>query len=97
MGLSVIILANLFLVSVNSSNTEFVFQSLKRLAKDRVMWFSSLGTVVGLVIILYTPVAGILKLEALSITQFLTAAGIAAAAVFWYEIVKLINRIKVKK
>ncbi len=38
MGLAIIIIANLFLVQVNSSERDFAWQSMKRLIKDRVMW-----------------------------------------------------------
>lgn len=96
MGLSIIILANLFLVQVNSSNFDFVFQSITRLAKDKVMWVIALGTVTGLLTILYTPLSSFLKLAPLSVGQFFLAAGIAAASVLWYEVVKLVNYIRRK-
>ena len=43
MGLSIIMLANLFLVQVNSSNHDFAYRSAQRLIKDRVMWAVNLG------------------------------------------------------
>lgn len=91
MGLSIVMLANLFLVLVNSSNYAFVFQSMHCLAKDKVMWAILIGTIAGLLLILYTPLSGILKLAPLTIGQFLLAIGISAASVLWYEIVKLCN------
>ncbi|MGI5892155.1 MAG: cation-translocating P-type ATPase [Bacillota bacterium] len=94
MGLAVIILANLFLVQVNSSDNDFVVKSAKRLLKDKVMWAVNIGTVVGLGIILYTPLAEFLKLVPLSAGQLLLSVVFAAAAVFWYEIVKLHQRRK---
>ncbi|MEG1894352.1 MAG: cation-translocating P-type ATPase [Clostridia bacterium] len=92
MGLTVLMLGNLFLVQVNSSATECMFRSIKRLARDKVMWFTNLGTLAGLLLILYTPLSGILKLAPLTLGQFLFASGLAALAVMWYEIVKLIKR-----
>ena len=89
MGLAIIILANLFLVQVNSSDSDFVFQSIKYLAKDKVMWTVNFGTIAGILLILYTPLCGILKLAPLTSRQLLTAFGIAAASVLWYEFVKL--------
>lgn len=97
MGLAVIILANLFLVQVNSSDHDCVFTSMKRLAKDAVMWASNLLTLLGLVVILYSPLNGILKLAPLTVGQALTAFALAAAAVLWYEIVKLAKRVKTKQ
>jgi len=97
MGLSVIMLANLFLVQVNSSNTRFAFQSLMLLIRDKVMWAVNIGTIAGLLLMLYTPLHGFLKLSALSFSQFLLAFGIAAASVMWYEMVKLIRRLNRKQ
>lgn len=92
MGLAIIILANLFLVQVISSNYDFAFQSIKKLVKDKIMWIANIGTVAGLMLILYTPLNSFLKLAPLTIGQFFSAMGIAAASVLWYEIVKLIKK-----
>lgn len=97
MGLSIIILSNLFLVQVNSSDSDFAFRSIARLAKDKVMWIVNLAAILGLCLILYTPLAGFLKLAPLSAVQLLLALGIAAAAVLWYELVKLIRWIFKKR
>ena len=92
MGLVIIMLANLFLVQVSSSDSDFAIQSFFRLIRDKVMWVVNIGTVAGLLIILYTPLCEFLKLAPLSVGQFFAAAGIAAVAVLWYEIVKLIKK-----
>lgn len=94
MGLTIIMLSNLFLVQVNSSDHDFAFQSISRLVKDRVMRTVNIGTLLMLAIILYTPLAHILKLAPLTAGQLFGSAGIAAAAVLWYEIVKLFNQIR---
>lgn len=94
MGLAVIFLSNLLLVQVNSSNTDFVFQSIKRLAKDKIMWVTTSGTILGLLLILYTPVSGFLKLAPLNGMQLLIVAGISLAAVLWFELVKLVKYLK---
>jgi Ca2+-transporting ATPase len=96
MGIAVIMLANLLLVQVNSSNRDSIFRSVKRLIKDKVMWIVSLGTIAGLMVILYTPLNGFLKLAPLSPLQLLAVIGIAAASVLWFEIVKLARRINHK-
>lgn len=96
MGLVVIMLSNLFLVQVNSSDHDFVFLSVMRLLKDGVMWAANIGTLLMLTVILYTPLSQVLKLAPLTAGQFFGSAGIAAAAVLWYEIVKLVNRIRAK-
>lgn len=92
MGLAIIMLSNLFLVQVNSSDHDFALQSMIRLAKDKVMWAVNFGTLAMLGIILYSPLNGLLKLAPLSASMFFTAAFIAAVAVFWFEIVKLIKK-----
>jgi Ca2+-transporting ATPase len=94
MGLAIIILANLFLVQVNSSNYDFAIQSIRRLAQDKVMWAVSIGTFAGLLLILYTPVSTFLKLAPLSVGQFILAVGLAAGSVLWYELIKLINAVR---
>jgi Ca2+-transporting ATPase len=96
MGLTIIMLSNLFLVQVNSSDHDFAVQSIKRLAKDKVMWAAIFGTFTMLGIILYSPINAFLKLAPLSASTLFTAAGIAAFAVFWYEAVKLIKKIQKK-
>ncbi len=96
-GLTIIMLSNLFLVQVNSSDHDFAIQSIARLSKDWVMWAVNIGTLLMLGIILYTPLSGFLKLAPLTTGQLFTSIGIAAAAVFWYEIVKLIKYIYRRK
>lgn len=93
MGLAVIMLSNLFLVQVNSSDHDFAIRSVGRLAKDKVMWAVNFGTLAMLGIILYTPLNGFLKLAALPLPLLLSAVGIGAVAVFWYEIVKLVKKL----
>ncbi|MCF0121061.1 MAG: cation-translocating P-type ATPase [Oscillospiraceae bacterium] len=92
MGLAVIMLSNLLLVQVNSSESELCFRSALRLARDKVMWAIGLGTIIALAAILYTPLAGFLKLAPLSALQVLAVLGLSAAAVLWYELVKIIKK-----
>ena len=93
MGLAIIMLANLFLVQVNSSDSDFAIQSFFRLMKDKVMWAVNIATVIGLILILYTPLCGFLKLAPLCVGQLFATVGIAAFAVLWYEVVKLVKKL----
>lgn len=93
MGLVIIMLSNLLLVQVNSSNHDFVFQTIGKLMKDKVMWAVNIITLLGILIILYTPMAPFLKLEHLSVAQFFEAVLIAGCAVLWYELVKLFEKL----
>jgi len=94
MGLTIILLANVLLVQVNSSDSDFAIQSFMRLIKDKVMWGVSLGTIIGLLVILYTPLCVFLKLAPLSISQLMLAVSIAVASVIWYEVLKVVKYIK---
>ncbi len=97
MGLVIIIIANLFLVQVISSRYDYAIQSFIRLAKDKVMWIVNIGTIVGLLAILYTPLSNILKLTPLSLNELLLSAFIGAISVLWYEAVKVVNKGRFKK
>ena len=96
-GLTVILLANLMLVQVNASVKDFAFTCLKKLLSDRVMQAINVLTLIGLGVILYSPLAEHLRLKALSPNQFLSAFGIAFVSVYWFELVKLYNKIFYKK
>lgn len=92
MGLAIIMLANLLLVQVNSSSHDSIIHSIRRLTRDKVMWLINLGTLAGLVAILYTPLANVLKLAPLSGVQLLIVLGMSIAATLWYELVKAVKR-----
>jgi Ca2+-transporting ATPase len=93
MGISVIMIANLFLVQVNCSDIDSIFTSFKRLSKDKVIWAVNILIVLGLLLFLYTSLNGFLKLAPLTAAQFIVVFSLAAASVLWYEIVKLTKRI----
>lgn len=93
MGLTIIMISNLLLVQVNSSEYDFVFRSAARLAKDKVMWAINICTVLGLCIILYTPLAGLLRLAPLSAAELFASIGVASVSVLWYELVKLCKKL----
>jgi Ca2+-transporting ATPase len=94
MGIAVIMIANLFLVQVNSSDIDSIFTSIKRLAKDKVMWAINILVMFGLLLFLYSPLNGFLRLAPLTAGQFVVVFGLAAASVLWYEIVKFMKRIR---
>ncbi|WP_297633667.1 cation-translocating P-type ATPase [uncultured Clostridium sp.] len=96
MGLSIIIVSNLLLVQVNSSNEEYAYKSFKKLKKDKVMWSVIIGSILGLGLILYTPLSKILNLTALNFEQIVLVIGISIISIMWYEVVKWIKN-KMKK
>lgn len=96
MGLSIIMIANLFLVQVNSSDYDNFIQSTRYLIRDKVMWLVWGGTLLGLMIMIYSPLNSILQLAPLTSGQFLISVVMAAISVLWYEIVKSIKNKKLK-
>ena len=97
MGLTIMLLSNILLVQVNSSNSEYAVKTFMRLAKDKVMLAVIVATLVGLLVMLYTPLCGFLKLAPLSLGQLVLAAAIACVAVLWYELVKVYHNVKGRK
>lgn len=89
MGLSIILISNIILVFVNSSNKEFAIKSVAKLSRDKVMLAVTFGTFIGLLVLLYSPINAFLKLAPLPLGDFLLTLGIAFASVSWYELVKL--------
>lgn len=61
------------------------------------MWLISLGTIIGIAIILYSPLARILGLAALSMKQLIIVFFISFVSIMWYEVVKLINKLRFKE
>ena len=96
MGYGILILANVFLVFENASDNEHIFHTIKKLKKEKAVWIVNGITVIHLILLLYTPLAGLLKLTALSFGEFIVMAILSMLAVFWYEIVKFIMRRLIK-
>jgi Ca2+-transporting ATPase len=94
MGMGVLMLSNIMLVQENCSERDFAVHSIRRLARDKVMWLVNLGTLAGLAAILYTPLANVLKLAPLSGTQLLIVLGMALASTMWYELVKVARKMR---
>lgn len=92
MGLLIIMISNIFLVQVNSSDYDYAIVSLKKLLKDKVMIIVNSVMILGILIITYSPLNTFLKLKALTIKELLIVIFISFISVFWYEIFKLIKR-----
>ena len=97
MGIVILMLANTFLVQINSSKHDFWYVSIKYLIKDKVKWAINLVTLVIIGLILYTPLNNFLKITPLSFSQLIIAITISAISVFWFEIVKLTKKQSLKK
>lgn len=92
MGLVIIIIANLFLVLVNSSDSEYVYKTFNKLIKDKVMVAIIVGTIMLVGVIVYSPINTFLKLTSLNLSEMLAVIAISFVSVFWYEIVKMLNK-----
>jgi len=91
-GLSALVFSNIFLILVNSSNTEYAYQSLRHLKKDKGIVLVGLATIVLLFLIIYSPLAKMLLLEHLSLKQVLLSFFIGFIFVFWYELIKVVKK-----
>lgn len=88
MGLVVLIIANLFLVQVNSPRTRLAVQTFWTLIRDKVIWTILGGTIVVLLALIYSP----FNLAALSLPQLCWCILIGMISVCWYDVVKVIRR-----
>lgn len=93
-GLAIIMLSNMLLVQVNSSESEFAYRSMMNLKKDSVMWAVGFGTLIGLGVILYTPIAEFLSLAPLTLNQVLRVIVTSFIAVMWYDVVKIFKKVR---
>lgn len=91
-GLSILILSNLLLIPVNTSEKESALKALWQFRKEKGIVFVLLTTFCLLVLIIYSPLHKVLKLNQLSMAQFLYTVIAAFFFVFWYEIVKKLKR-----
>lgn len=89
MGLAVLIIANIFLVLVNSSNHLLGIQTFMQLRHDKVIWAILGGTMLVLLALIYSPVSGFLDLAALSLGELATCSILGMVSVCWYDLVKL--------
>ncbi len=94
MGLAVLLFANQFLVQVLSSENRSLLKSLPLLFKDRPLLLISGAVNLGLLLILYTPLAGFLKMAPLSLPELLLAFSLGALSTLWYEGVKFFRNRK---
>lgn len=93
-ALSTIVFANMFLVQVNSSDKELAVLSVRKLAKDKVMWIVNAVLICGSLILIYTPLNKYLLLSALNVELYFLSLGLGFVSVAWYELVKIITKIK---
>ena len=94
MGLTTIMFSNLFLVQVNSSTHDYAINSIKKLANDRIMWLASVLTIMGIILVVYSPLNDFVALAPLNLFELLTVIALGSGSVLWYEVVKFFIRHK---
>ena len=93
-GVLTIILPNVFLVIVNTSDTDFAYKTIGKLSKDNVMRIAFALMILFVIVIVYSPLNGILKLYPLTLSEMLMVISLSFVSVFWYEFVKLFKKIR---
>jgi Ca2+-transporting ATPase len=94
MALLIIMIGNIFLVQVNSSSYDYAFESIEKLFKDKLLLLINAILWLAILLIVYSPLNKVLKLQALTIEEFSLVITISFVSIFWYELVKLFNRLK---
>ncbi|MGX2946300.1 cation-translocating P-type ATPase [Enterococcus alishanensis] len=91
MGLAVLVIANIFLVQVNSSDRSLGIQTFLKLRHDKVIWGILGGTVSILLLLVYSPMNRFLDLAPLSGSQLFLCFILGMVSVCWYDLVKLLR------
>ncbi|WP_459202140.1 HAD-IC family P-type ATPase [Methanococcus sp. CF] len=94
----ILITSNFFLVYVNQSEIESIFSAFRKFKKDAVLWFVNIGIFGGILVLLYVPSATVIaKTVPLTKTQLILAILLSGVSTLWWELIKLLKRIKMKK
>ncbi len=96
MTFTVLIVANIFLTLVNRSFYYSIITTLKYKNK-MVLWIIFITIALVGLILYIKPITAFFEFETLSLSQLAICIGIGFISVSWFEIVKLIKRIKTKK
>jgi len=93
MVFTVLIIANIFLTLINRSFYYSILTTLKY--KNNMVLFIVFITIVLVGLIIYIkPLSAFFEFETLNSTQLLISISIGFISVFWYEIVKIIKRVR---
>jgi Ca2+-transporting ATPase len=93
-ALSVVVISNLFLVYVNKSDKSFAFESISEKRDSFIIIIGAVILVALLGVIYLPPLNLIAQTAPMSLPLLLFAAGLAAISTLWWEIIKLVKRIK---
>ncbi len=93
-GYGILIVANICLVLVNCSDTESFLQIIKKIKHEKGIWLINGITFAALILMIYTPAANLLELAPLPLPLLGIVFALSIISVFWYEVVKCVNRRK---
>ena len=92
-GFTVLVFSSILLVLVNCSESETVVTIIKRLKKEKGIWVTNLILLMGLLLLIYTPLNVKFDFAPLSLSNLLISFVLSLASVVWYDIVKIYRRL----
>ncbi len=92
-GFIVLVLSSILLVLVNCSEKETIITIIRRLKKEKGIWITNLILVVGLFVLIYSPLHDKFGFAPLSFSKLLISVVLSFAAVVWYDIVKIFRNL----
>ncbi len=94
-SLAILIISNIFLIYINSSDTRPFFSVVKEFSKDKVI-LSIIGFILVflLSLIYFKPLCFVFKTKPLSLAQMVVVIFISIMSVIWYEVVKFLKKSK---
>jgi len=96
MVFTVLVFANIFLTLVNRSFYYSIFTTIRY--KNNLIWLILAITITIMGLLLFVPpLTTFFEFETLRISQLFTCIGIAFTSVIWYELVKIVIRLKISK
>ena len=94
-SISILILSNILLIYINSSDTQSMFYVMKTFVKDKIILTIICFILAMLGLILYfEPMRIVFKTSQLNLWQLITVIMISIISVIWYEVVKTWNHSK---
>lgn len=92
LGVLTLLFSYLLLVWVNSSVIDSILVSGKKLAQDKGMWISSGCVLLGMILVVYTPLHTVFHLAPIPFASWARCFFLSVLSVIWYEGVKWLKR-----
>ena len=92
-GFVVLVLSSILLVLVNCSEAETIITIIRRLRNEKGIWITNLVLLLGLFLLIYTPLHNKFGFVPLGRSNILISVVLSIAAVVWYDIVKIFRNL----